>query len=98
MAVKYAVWVTSTLYCDGRERPAEIHSDLDTLVRRSESLGHEEPRYHFFTVLDAEHKDWWPLGYLFPGATRPAFHHRDGIVNPGSRQAVRYYRARQRNR
>jgi hypothetical protein len=68
------------------------------LVRRSESLGFEENRHHFFTVLNAEDKDWWPPGHLFPGETRPAFDHRDGIVNPVSRQAIRYYRARQRNR
>jgi hypothetical protein len=82
----YPALVTSTPNCDGEEQPTDVHPDLDTLVRRSESLGHEDNRHHFFTVLNGGR-----AGTGCPARHVRHFHYRDGIVHPDSRQAIRYY-------
>jgi hypothetical protein len=82
-------------YMDGGE-PADTDANLDGLVVKSDALPRQGSRSPFFAVLDAEYEDWWPIGLLLPGESRPAFHYREGQdVNRNSRQAHRYYRARQ---
>lgn len=98
------VWRTSEGY--GTGHPPDVTGvDLDALVDKADELGWTfndsgKAIGHFFARLadwDTDGIDWYPIGHHNSGTDYVAFHHRDGTVNPESKQAARYVKWRRRN-
>lgn len=97
------VWRTSEGYGGGHP-PDVTGTDLDVLVDKADELGWTfndsgKAIGHFFARLadwDTEGFDWYPIGHQRQGTDYVAFHHRDGTVNPESRQAAGYIKWRLR--